>query len=300
MQKIKIENKIIMKKIIKILLLACMYINSQAQLLVTNNLNAKTDYDFVDYSGLVKEGFALIVKDKKFGYLQYKTVDNYEQLTGKIILPQFSEAEDFYNGWTLVKKDGKYGAIDTGGNIVVKIMFDKAERSKEKYLYELDLELSGQKMVFNFMWKELIIQNQLKEIEKLIAKEKEDNNKLYDAINGQLKSTTAGTADYTKWETILNYFAEIKSYNTLLNKQAEQFNSNYSAIVLGKFKPAADYLQEQKTMEKVEKPALLKAINKLLSVFAKDSYEYKQIYPRLQTLLDLDKQLMEEKVKLKF
>ena len=67
-----------------------------------------------------KEGFALVKKDGKWGYINTKG----EQ----IIECKFDDARDFSEGFAAVKKDGKWGYINTKG---YPAFFDKSKNEIE-------------------------------------------------------------------------------------------------------------------------------------------------------------------------
>ncbi|MDU2360332.1 MAG: WG repeat-containing protein, partial [Campylobacter concisus] len=64
------------------------------------------------------EGFALVEKDGKWGYINTKG----EQ----IVECKFDGARDFHEGFADVKKDGKWGYINTKGEQIIERKFDDA------------------------------------------------------------------------------------------------------------------------------------------------------------------------------
>ena len=74
---------------------------------------------FDSYSNF-NEGFAAVKKDGKWGYINTKG----EQ----IVECKFDGARSFNEGFALVKKDGKYGYINTKGYLVI---FDKSKNEIE-------------------------------------------------------------------------------------------------------------------------------------------------------------------------
>ena len=69
-----------------------------------------------DYAGDFNEGFAAVLKDRKWGYINTKG----EQ----IVKCKFDGVGDFNEGFAAVKKDGKCGYINTKGYPVI---FDKSK-----------------------------------------------------------------------------------------------------------------------------------------------------------------------------
>ena len=69
-----------------------------------------------DYAGNFNEGFAVVLKDGKWGYINTKG----EQ----IVECKFDEVRDFNEGFASVKKDGKWGYINTKGEQIIECKFD--------------------------------------------------------------------------------------------------------------------------------------------------------------------------------
>ncbi len=273
----------------------------KAQFLIKNSLKTGVDYQISEKTYFSEEGFKLIEKNKKFGFLKFKKDSkiDYEIEDGNIILPQFEEAEVFYNGWTIVKQNGKYGVIDTNGVLILPLIFEKAVRSETSYTSEANLELKGEKMTYNFKSKEMLVNNKLKELELKIAKENEDNQKIKYEMSKMYDSYTLGSADQKKWEPIINIYTEIVNYNALVNKQARHYVYKNGMLKINKYTPAPDLLEELKQREGIEKPALKIKINSLLNAFTKDSDEYKQLSKKINELYNLETEFNTEKLSLK-
>ena len=75
-----------------------------------------------DYAKDFNEGFAAVEKDGKYGYINIKG----EQ----VIEYKFDGAWDFSEGFAKVKKDGKYGYINTKGCFVI---FDESKNEIEVF-----------------------------------------------------------------------------------------------------------------------------------------------------------------------
>ena len=61
-----------------------------------------------------------------FDIYAFKEVMGYVDTTGAIVIePKFEFADKFYEGYAVIKLDGKYGAIDKNGKIVIKPIYDK-------------------------------------------------------------------------------------------------------------------------------------------------------------------------------
>jgi len=117
-------------RIISILTLISLCINSYAQELIPKKDEVTNKFGFVDNLGNViigyqfdyawefVEGFAVVENNKKRGYIDK---------TGKIVIDcQFDYAYDFYQGLAAVQKKEKYGYIDKNGKIVIDYQFDSA------------------------------------------------------------------------------------------------------------------------------------------------------------------------------
>ena len=88
-----------------------------------------------DYIGIESAGLRSAYKydffcRKKYGYLNADA--------SKVVIDfQYDDASSFCNGLAAVKKDGKWGYIDTEGNVVIDFLFDEAD-----YFHDEQAEVS--------------------------------------------------------------------------------------------------------------------------------------------------------------
>lgn len=99
------------------------------------------DSSYADTDKKLPDGFVIVVKrdlknNPMFGKLGVSEVYGAVNEHGKFVVPlgKYDEIYEFYdNGLILVKKNNKYGYIDTSGNEVIALIYDKAEMFDSKY-----------------------------------------------------------------------------------------------------------------------------------------------------------------------
>lgn len=84
----------------------------------------------IEIKGDIKCGLALVRSGVLYGYVNAK---------GEMVVETiYEEAYDFTENYSKVRKDGKWGVIDTAGNVVVPCQYDKVERYKsDEILYKV-------------------------------------------------------------------------------------------------------------------------------------------------------------------
>lgn len=84
----------------------------------------------IEIKGDIKCGLALVRSGVLYGYVNAK---------GEMVVETiYEEAYDFTENYSKVRKDGKWGVIDTVGNVVVPCQYDKVERyESDEILYKV-------------------------------------------------------------------------------------------------------------------------------------------------------------------
>lgn len=121
------------------------------------------DSSYADTNKKLPDGLVIVVKrdfknNPMFGKLGVSEVYGAVNEQGEFIVPlgKYDEIYEFYdNGLILVKKNDKYGYIDSNGNEVIPLIYDKAETFDGKYTvvaqnnHHLVINTNGQ-TVLNF------------------------------------------------------------------------------------------------------------------------------------------------------
>lgn len=88
----------------------------------TKQESNKKQYDEIGLFDMYHNGWAIVKKDKHFGFIDYEGKEVVSTIYDEIEL-----FDMYHNGWAMVKKDNHVGFIDIKGKEVVPTIYDEIE-----------------------------------------------------------------------------------------------------------------------------------------------------------------------------